>query len=82
MAIITLSKKGQIVLPSEIRRKYNLRQGDRFLVKEENGKITLQLFERHPLLGLRGTFKGETDLTQALLQKRRLERASEDNERV
>lgn len=81
MAIITLSKKGQIVIPSEIRHKYRLRKGDRLLMKDENGKITLQPLERHPLLGLRGAFKAGTDLTQALLLERRMELAAEDTDR-
>lgn len=79
MEIITLSKKGQIVIPSQIRRKYDLKQGDRFLVVEDgNGKITLQLMERHPLLALRGDFKEKPSLTDILLRERKLEQSAED----
>lgn len=79
MEIITLSKKGQIVIPSQIRRKYDLKQGDRFLVVEDgNGKITLQLMERHPLLALRGAFKEKPSLTDILLRERKLEQSAED----
>lgn len=80
--MITLSGKGQIVIPKQIRQKYNLRQGDRFMVKDENGKIILEPMERYPLLQLRGAFKGKRRLTQILLQERRLEKARGDNKYV
>lgn len=79
MKVITLSDKGQVVIPSEIRHKYNLRKGDKFLVKDEGGSITLTRLERHPLLGLRGAYKGRDDLTSTLLDERRSDRAREEN---
>ncbi len=79
MKIITLSNKGQIVIPAELRQRYNLKQGDRFLVKDEDGKITLQLLERHPLLGLKGSYRGKGDLLSDLLQERKAERDREEN---
>ncbi|NPV52587.1 MAG: AbrB/MazE/SpoVT family DNA-binding domain-containing protein [Firmicutes bacterium] len=82
MAIIIISRKGQIVIPGKIRQKYNLRQGDRLLVKDEDGKIIIEPLERYPLLRLRGAFKGGADLTRVLLRERQLERAREDNERA
>lgn len=78
MTIVRLSGKGQLVIPSEIRKRYNLRKGDRFLVREEAGEIVLRPLERHPLLDLRGAYKGGTSLTEALLRERQSERAKED----
>ena len=78
MKVITLSDKGQIVIPSEIRHKYNLQKGDRFLVKDEGGSITLTRLERHPILGLRGSYKEQGDLTAALLSERRSDREREE----
>ncbi|HHW25873.1 MAG TPA: AbrB/MazE/SpoVT family DNA-binding domain-containing protein [Firmicutes bacterium] len=77
--VITLSDKGQVVIPAEIRQKYDLQKGDRFLVKDENGRITLTRLERHPLLGLRGAYKGQVDLTSELLKERRAEREREES---
>ncbi len=78
--VITLSDKGQIVIPSEIRQKYDLQKGDRFLVRDEDGKITLERLERHPILGLRGAYRGLGDLTSALLRERRADREREEGE--
>lgn len=74
MTIIRLSAKGQLVIPSEIRAKYDLRKGDRFLVREEAGQIVLQPLERHPVVDLRGAFASGSDLTAELLRERQAER--------
>jgi AbrB family looped-hinge helix DNA binding protein len=79
MTIVKLSAKGQLVIPSEIRERYDLRRGDRFLVREEAGAIVLQPLGRHPVLDLRGVLKGGPSLTQALLEERRADRAREDH---
>lgn len=82
LTIIKLSGKGQLVIPSEIRNKYHLRKGDRFLVREEACEIVLQPLERHPLLDLRGAYRGGTSLTQALVRERQTDKAKEDDKRV
>jgi bifunctional DNA-binding transcriptional regulator/antitoxin component of YhaV-PrlF toxin-antitoxin module len=71
---------GRACFPSEIRSKYDLRKGDRFLVREEAGAIVLQPLERHPVLDLRGAYKGDAELTEALLRERRADRAREDKD--
>ena len=45
MPVVTLSSKGQIVLPREIRRSLNLRKGDRLYVTREGDRIILTLYE-------------------------------------
>ncbi|MDO9325752.1 MAG: AbrB/MazE/SpoVT family DNA-binding domain-containing protein [Methanoregula sp.] len=42
MEVVTLSSKGQIVIPSKIRKKYSLREGDSLVVTEEKDGIRLQ----------------------------------------
>ncbi len=74
---ITLSAKGQIVIPRKIREKYNLKKGDRLLVRDEDGKIVLEITERYPILELRGAFRGKGSLTRALLEEREAERKAE-----
>jgi len=41
MEIARVSSKGQITIPVEIRRKLNLKEGDKVLFVEEGGKIIL-----------------------------------------
>jgi AbrB family looped-hinge helix DNA binding protein len=39
--IITLSKKGQIVLPKKVRDELRVEQGSKLLLVEREGKVTL-----------------------------------------
>jgi len=41
MELARLSSKGQITVPIEIRKKLNLKEGDKILFFEEGGKIVL-----------------------------------------
>lgn len=41
MEIITLSKKGQIVIPKKVRKELRVDKGSKMLLIEKNGKITL-----------------------------------------
>lgn len=80
VTVVKLSDKGQLVIPSEIRAKYNLSKGDRFLVREEAGRIVLEPLPRHPLLELRGAFGLDVDLVEQLLQERKKDRAKEEED--
>jgi len=47
-------RKGQVVIPAEIRGKAGLRAGQRFAATLEGDKIIFTLLPRDPLLALRG----------------------------
>jgi len=42
MEVVTLSSKGQIVIPAKVRKKYSLKEGDSLVVTEEKDGIRLQ----------------------------------------
>jgi antitoxin PrlF len=42
MELAKITSKGQITIPQEIRKKLNLKQGDKVIFYEENGKIYFQ----------------------------------------
>jgi AbrB family looped-hinge helix DNA binding protein len=42
MEVVTLSSKGQIVIPSKVRKKYSLKEGDSLVVTEEKDGFRLQ----------------------------------------
>ena len=46
--IITVSKKGQVVLPKNVREEMRISQGSKLLLIEKGGKITLSKLD--PLL--------------------------------
>ncbi len=49
MEVITLSSKGQVVIPAKIRKKFSLKEGDSLVLVEEKDGIRLQ-----PLTNLSG----------------------------
>jgi AbrB family looped-hinge helix DNA binding protein len=42
MELVTLSSKGQIVIPVKVRKKFSLKEGDSLMLVEENDGIRLQ----------------------------------------
>jgi len=42
MDVVTLSSKGQIVIPSKMRKKFSLKEGDSLVLVEEKDAITLR----------------------------------------
>ena len=74
MAVITVSTKGQIIIPSDIRKKYNIKQGDRLDLQEiENKLVLVPLRDSKPFVRLFGTLKGKSSLTRSLQSEHALE---------
>ncbi len=76
MRTIKISGKGQISIPADLRRRYDLNKGDQLIVRETDNGIVLTPIPEHPLLSLRGCFKSTpgTKLTEELLNERKTER--------
>lgn len=69
MPVVTVSTKGQIIIPAEIRKKHAIKQGDRFEVQVIDGKLVLTPVKTKPLVGLYGTLKGKTSLVRSLQEE-------------
>ncbi len=78
MSIVTLSERGQLVIPQEIRRKLELSRGSQLLLEfhEEDRAITLRPIP--PRKTLRGFLKGTPSTAQMLRTVRREEREREE----
>jgi AbrB family looped-hinge helix DNA binding protein len=69
MDIVTLSSKGQIVIPSKVRKKFSLKEGDSLVIVEEKDGIRLQ-----PLVSLSELWGVDTlKNTGAMLKEMRKE---------
>ena len=75
MAIATVSAKGWVVIPKEIREKYGIKPGDKLQVIDYGG-INIIPAIKNPVTEMRGMFKKGPSLTEALLESRRVERES------
>ena len=66
----TVSSKGQLVIPAEIRKKYRLKAGSRVAVEDYGGEIKVNPNPYEALLALRGKF-AEYPLERDLMEERR-----------
>ncbi len=78
MSTVTLSEKGWVVIPQEIREKYGLRKGDKVHVVDLGGHIFLVPAAKDPIAAARGMFKGGPPMTRGLLEDRREELEQEE----
>ena len=78
MGTVKVSKKGWVVIPRDIRERYNIRPGDRVQVVDYAGHIAIIPALVDPISQARGFLKGGTSLTQALLEERQQEREREN----
>ena len=65
--------KGQIVIPSSLRRKFGIKAGTKIQVYEEDGRIILQPITRDYIRSVRGLFKGSGAM-KVLIEERKRER--------
>jgi len=66
----TISSKGQLVIPAELRKKYRLKAGSRVALEDEGGEIRLKPNPYGALLALRGKY-ADHSLERDLLEERR-----------
>lgn len=71
MATGTLSEKGWVVIPQEIREKYHLKKGDKVHFIDYGGVISIIPVLKDPIEEGAGSVKGKTSLVKALLKARK-----------
>ena len=69
----TMTSKGQIVIPSELRRKYGLKEGVRIQLIDAGEQIILQPITPEYVRKMRGLLKGNKGM-KALMQDRQMEK--------
>ncbi|MEP7357508.1 MAG: AbrB/MazE/SpoVT family DNA-binding domain-containing protein [Anaerolineales bacterium] len=79
----TATSKGQIVIPAELRKKLNIKEGTRIVVEvnEENLQLILTPITREYIHSLRGKYKGR-GLLKALMEDRQWERERDEKREV
>ena len=75
---LTISNKGWVVIPSELRKKYRLHPGAEVVIVDYGGVLAIVPAMRDPIKQGRGMLKGGTSLTKALLDERAADRKREE----
>ena len=69
----TLSEKGWVVIPQELRERHGLKKGDRVHVIDYGGVISIVPASRDPIKSSLGMLKGKSSLVKELAKSRRLD---------
>jgi AbrB family looped-hinge helix DNA binding protein len=77
MATATISAKGWLVIPIELRKKYDLREGSRVVLVDYGGVLAIVPAMNKPIQQAQGMLKGGKSLLKALKTEKRRERERE-----
>ena len=79
-----VTSKGQLVVPSRLRRKYGIKPGTKVCFIERGNEIVFQPVTLEYIRSVCGMLKSETSVTQELLKERARDKESEeaDTEKV
>ena len=69
-----LSSKGQVILPSGLRKKININKGTKFLIEIDNEKIILTPLNRKLYEKLAGSISQKGKLLKALIREKEKEK--------
>jgi AbrB family looped-hinge helix DNA binding protein len=72
-----ISLKGQIVIPTNLRKRYGLRDGNTVVFQEERGRLVLEPNNFEAIYALQGSLR-EFPIEAILEEERRAERKRED----
>jgi len=77
MKIATVSAKGQIVIPSFIRKKYNIKKGVKLYIEERDDELVLKAVTPEYIKKASGILKTKGRLSKLLLKERLEDRKRE-----
>lgn len=67
----TLSEKGWVVIPQELRERYRLKKGDKVHIIDYGGVISIVPASEVPIKNSLGMLKGKSSLVKELAKSRR-----------
>ncbi len=74
MAVARATVKGHVIIPADLRRKYNIKKGSKVSIYEgEGGVIIIKPLPEDPIEAAKGMLKGKTSVLKALLHDRKEE---------
>ena len=76
MVTTVVTTKGQIVIPSKIRRKYNIKKGTKLYIEERGDELVLKAVTPEYFGKIAGVLQTKGKLSRMLLEER-----SKDKER-
>ena len=78
MNIAVVTTKGQIVIPSKIRKRFNIKRGTKISIIEKEEQIILQPLTNEYFEKMAGILNTKGKLTKSLLEERTKEKELEE----
>jgi len=78
MTTLTISNKGWVVIPAELRKKYHLTPGTEVVIVDYGGVLSIVPAYKDPIKKGRGLLKDLPGLTNDLLKERAQEQQREN----
>ena len=72
--VSTVTTKGQLVIPSKLRRKYSIKEGTQVAFLEQENRLILQPLTPEFIRSLRGSLRSEPSALRTLLEDRKRDR--------
>jgi len=71
---MTVTEKGQVVIPSKIRRRHKIKKGTRLCLEERGDELVIRVLSREYFGKLAGILPSKGKLSKALLEERAKDR--------
>ncbi len=68
---LSVSSKGQIVIPKEIREKLHLKRGQKVRIEEVEGTIIIVPVSKNPIKAMKGMSKGFPESVKSIRELRK-----------
>lgn len=78
MEFSRVTSRGQLVVPSRLRRKYGIKPGTKICFIERDNEILFQPVTREYIRSICGMLKSETSVTEELLKERAWDKQHEE----
>ena len=78
MTTLTISSRGQVVIPKILRSQYGLKKKVRLACIDTGRGLFLVPIARNPIQATRGILKGGPSLTKILMEERRHDKEREE----
>lgn len=75
---IHISRKGWIVIPAALRKKYGLKPGDEVRVVDYGGVLSIVPVASDPIRAGAGLLRSDDSLTQAIVEEHQREREHDE----
>lgn len=72
-----VTSKGQIVIPSKIRRRLNIKRGTRLYIEEKGGELILKAVTHDYFERIAGVLPTKGKLSKSLIEERKKDKESE-----